>query len=552
MTDREPDESRRPGEPAQPEQKPQSSDTAKAVGRTVGKKVAEGAAKKAAETAATSTAAAAASSGASAAAGAAAAGSGAAPGAGAAMSAAKSVASGDTMGAVDAGVKAAATAAASTYGTPLAGAAVGAALETEPGRRAVRGVSWIAVIAVGALLAPLLFGVLAGSAILSSVALVGNSAERLCVDPVGGGLPVSDTSKQAVARQITQVAYDRGYGKNGAIVALMVALAESALDPKASDPTVPADTPIAGKPVGVFQQKPFVWAPELWPAGTVEGDENYNNIVYAVPAAQMLLDPAYATGRFFDALEAHPSLKDGKWKTMKAWTVAQSVMNRMDVEGVNYSEQWSTAKSTVATVLATNPQIGRASSASSTASPAPTTVEEVLANGCGADYGAYTGWGDYALAADQVGTFVDGPVIFPNTDKAIARALSYVGRAEIPCPEDRTCYQRCDHLSGDIWGYEEASGYVSARRHWFAALAQGVAHPGDTTPPIGALLFWDTGVYGHVATYVGNGYVVTNLAGPKGYNVYKVPASYFSDKWGAPYYGWAEPWYHGQKPGSGL
>lgn len=140
--------------------------------------------------------------------------------------------------------------------------------------------------------------------------------------------------------------------------------------------------------------------------------------------------------------------------------------------------------------------------------------------------------------------FVDSPATITGALTAVARSLSYVGQAYLAC-SDGTCSQLCDHLAGMAWGYAN-SGYESAREHWAVMVATGHAHPGDTNPPVGALLFWDTGLYGHVAVYVGNGMIVTNMNGPQGLGVYSIPASQITQTWGAPYWGWSDPIFYGQ------
>ena len=45
------------------------------------------------------------------------------------------------------------------------------------------------------------------------------------------------------------------------------------------------------------------------------------------------------------------------------------------------------------------------------------------------------------------------------------------------------------------------SGYASAKDHYEAAKNAGQIH-GDNNPPPGALVYWDTGQYGHIALSV--------------------------------------------------
>lgn len=148
-------------------------------------------------------------------------------------------------------------------------------------------------------------------------------------------------------------------------------------------------------------------------------------------------------------------------------------------------------------------------------------------------------------------TFRGGEWVYPNTAEAMQRAISSVGDAVSVCVDGK-CYNKCDHLAGDIWGYEVASGYLSAATHWATAKRQGIARYEDKEPPLGALLFWDTGrPFGHVATYIGNGLVVTNSGGEYGSDVYVAYADAY-DKYGWKYLGWADPVFFGEEPGSAL
>jgi hypothetical protein len=149
-------------------------------------------------------------------------------------------------------------------------------------------------------------------------------------------------------------------------------------------------------------------------------------------------------------------------------------------------------------------------------------------------------------------TFKGGDIVFPKTKEAIQRAYSSVGDALTVC-KDGKCFNKCDHLAGDIWGYDEASGYYSAKTHWQTAVNTGIAKIKDREPPLGALLFWSSlnSDFGHVATYIGNGLVVTNSGGEYGSNVYIYYADWFEST-NRDYWGWAPPVFFGEKPGSAL
>jgi len=127
----------------------------------------------------------------------------------------------------------------------------------------------------------------------------------------------------------------------------------------------------------------------------------------------------------------------------------------------------------------------------------------------------------------------------PGADEAVARALRLVG--------SHGYYQLCARLAAHIWGRPH-SGYYSAAVQWRRMVQTGQAHRGDRHPPVGALLFWDTGgPYGHVAVHIGNGQIVSNDIGddiPGEGGVYRVPFELVESKWGAIYLGWAPPIYH--------
>lgn len=156
----------------------------------------------------------------------------------------------------------------------------------------------------------------------------------------------------------------------------------------------------------------------------------------------------------------------------------------------------------------------------------------------------------FMLSLGKDSSFKGGNAVYPNTDMAMARAIAAIGNAAAVC-SDGECYNLCDHVAGDIWGYEVASGYPTARLHWEAMVKQGIAKKGDKTPPLGALLFWDSGEYGHVATYIGNGRVVTNFVLNGKRNLFVVDADWY-ERNGRAYLGWADPIFFGQNPGKAL
>lgn len=86
--------------------------------------------------------------------------------------------------------------------------------------------------------------------------------------------------------------------------------------------------------------------------------------------------------------------------------------------------------------------------------------------------------------------------------------------------------------------YGIPSGEPDATRAWRSAIGR---HAGDTTPPVGAPVFWTGGSsgHGHIAIYVGKGLVRSTDAGGRG-RMGTRPLSWFASRWGLKYGGWAE------------
>ena len=102
----------------------------------------------------------------------------------------------------------------------------------------------------------------------------------------------------------------------------------------------------------------------------------------------------------------------------------------------------------------------------------------------------------------------------------------------------------CDHFVGLAYGHAH-SGFEHANAHWDQTPSKS-KHPGDTKPPVGALVFFDTGkVYGHVA--IVSGYdksgrpliTTTHANGGK-------PTVMTLGQIGMSYKGWAEPYFAGK------
>lgn len=105
----------------------------------------------------------------------------------------------------------------------------------------------------------------------------------------------------------------------------------------------------------------------------------------------------------------------------------------------------------------------------------------------------------------------------------------------------------CDNFVANMFGLSN-SGYPTAVSHW-NSIPAGDKHPGSTSAPAGALVFWGGGD-GHVAIADGAGNVYsTDISGAG--TVTKVPLSTVSSKWGKPYLGWSTPYFSGQTTSTG-
>ncbi len=224
--------------------------------------------------------------------------------------------------------------------------------------------------------------------------------------------------------------------------------------------------------------------------------------------ATQLTDPIHASDRFYDALLAVPD-----WETRRLADVAQTVQRSAHPEAY---AQW-----------------------------------EQAAGGLVAST-----WGTHAVASvigcdDNGGTdpVADFEVRNPRTpNEAIAAAWNAEG--------ETGWYRQCDRFVAQAYGYAN-SGSATANDHWARLVDAGLAHPGDTSPPAGALLFYDTGqAAGHVALYLGDNLVASNdvLDDYRGEGeIAVVPRDELTDgHWRLSYRGWAEPAFPGASGTSSI
>lgn len=149
------------------------------------------------------------------------------------------------------------------------------------------------------------------------------------------------------------------------------------------------------------------------------------------------------------------------------------------------------------------------------------------------------------------GCTADGEPIVGDPSSLRARAAAFVNASAAGQPDPFygawDYYRMCARLAARIHSHA-TSGFPSAIEQWQHYVRNGLAHPGDPNPPPGALLFWDSEPFGHLAVYLGDGEIVTNdlydaATGRRG-GVYFAAMRDVSDgTWNLSYLGWAPPDY---------
>lgn len=216
-----------------------------------------------------------------------------------------------------------------------------------------------------------------------------------------------------------------------------------------------------------------------------------------------LTDPVYAAGKFYDQL-----VEIDNWQRKPLTRVAASIQRPAEKYRSQYAKWELAAGSLVTKAWGTH---------------AVTSIS----TGCD-DPAAYGG-------KDSNTTF---NVKNPRTvAQAIASARSETGKTG--------WYRMCDNFVAQVYGWG-SSGSATANVHWNRLVDAGLAHPGNMSPPPGALLFYDTGESaGHVALYLGNDQVASNDVGddyPRQGKIAVVPREELTNgAWRLRYRGWAEP-----------
>lgn len=235
--------------------------------------------------------------------------------------------------------------------------------------------------------------------------------------------------------------------------------------------------------VGLFQQRPS----QGW--GTIA----------------QLTDPVYAAKKFYDSL-----VKVAGWQTKPLTLAAATVQRPAEAYRGAYAKWEQSAGSLVSEAWGDHAVTSEFTGCQTGSSPQPGTAS--------------------AGAADPVTQLASKAPRSPAQAVAAARRAAGSGGWG----------GMCELFVEQAYGTRAV--HTTANAHWRAAVAGGYAHPGDSRPPPGALLFYDNGKYtGHVALYLGRDQVASNDVLQSG-RISIVSRRELTDgAWRLRYRGWAEP-----------
>ncbi len=177
----------------------------------------------------------------------------------------------------------------------------------------------------------------------TATAITTNGSGGQVTVPAGGDVTLVH------AAQIVNVAYGRGLGKNGAIIGVTVALAESNLYNYANDGT---STQLGHFDDGHRElndaQRATARESLNYPHDMVGHDLDSMGLFQQRPSASWgtpaeLMDPAISAGKFYDAL-----IKVAGWQSMTPATAAQTVQGSNDASGGIYAQTYTQAAAIVA------------------------------------------------------------------------------------------------------------------------------------------------------------------------------------------------------------
>jgi hypothetical protein len=112
-------------------------------------------------------------------------------------------------------------------------------------------------------------------------------------------------------------------------------------------------------------------------------------------------------------------------------------------------------------------------------------------------------------------------------DGTIAGAIQWMQNHKGSTAYEEYCEKAVENAYGTtgVW--------ASAIAHWNGAIAAGKAHKGNTNPPKGAFVYWNTSQFGHVGIADGNGgFYSSSIGGAIGHST---SLSYFVN-----YLGWSD------------
>jgi hypothetical protein len=151
------------------------------------------------------------------------------------------------------------------------------------------------------------------------------------------------------------------------------------------------------------------------------------------------------------------------------------------------------------------------------------------------DFSSAAAWAKQAEIRDRKRAARNGGLRTYGTantaEQAVARLKQWANQGMAGYPN------QCLRLTDDAFGASNRT--TTALAQWARAKQAGVAHPDSRDIPVGAQMFWRTShPAGHIATYVGDGKVVTNMPGGS----VEIVNWHELNEWG-PYLGWANPYY---------
>ena len=126
-----------------------------------------------------------------------------------------------------------------------------------------------------------------------------------------------------------------------------------------------------------------------------------------------------------------------------------------------------------------------------------------------------------------------------KTPRSCASAVAWA-EAHLTNTYHKEYKELCDRFVGTAYGYS-SSGFYSAIVHWNSTPTRFKHN--DRNPPLGALVFFKSGQYGHAALSTGNGNLISTDINGLG-TLGRTSISAIERKWNAGYLGWTNPYFH--------